>query len=119
MSTKLKLKIKRIYDDVAKNDGYRLLVDRIWPRGVSKEDAQLDEWNKDLAPTDKLRKWFDHDPDKFDEFTQRYKKELKDKQEDLQRIKEIATDKRVCLLYGAKDEKNNQAVVLKEVLSNL
>lgn len=119
MSNKLKIKIKRVYDDVANNDGYRLLVDKIWPRGVSKEDAQLDEWNKDLAPSDDLRKWFDHDKDKFDEFTKRYKKELEEKQEDLKRIKEMAKDKRVCLLYGAKDEEHNQAVVLKEILEDL
>lgn len=119
MSKKLKIKIKRVYDDVANNDGYRLLVDKIWPRGVSKEDAQLDEWNKELAPSSELRKWFDHDPEKFDEFTERYKKELKDKQDDLARIKEMSQDKRVCLLYGAKDEKHNQAVVLKEVLESL
>lgn len=119
MSKKLKLKTKRVYDDVANNDGYRLLVDKIWPRGVSKEDAQLDEWNKDLAPSDDLRKWFDHDPDKFDEFKKRYKKELKDQEEDLERIKKMAKDKRVCILFGAKDEENNQATVLKEVLENL
>ena len=116
MSKKLKLKTKRVYDEVANNDGYRLLVDKIWPRGVSKEDAQLDEWNKELAPSDELRKWFDHDPDKFDEFTKRYKKEVKDKKEELDRIKEIAQDKRVCILYGAKDEEHNQAVVLKDIL---
>lgn len=116
MSDKLKIKIKRVYDDVANNDGYRLLVDKIWPRGVKKEDAELDEWNKGLAPSDKLRKWFDHDSDKFDEFKKRYKKELKDKNEELERIKEMAKDKRVCLLFGAKDEEHNQAVVLKEIL---
>ncbi len=119
MSEKLKIKTKRIYDGVANNDGYRLLVDKIWPRGVSKDDAQLDEWNKELAPSDKLRKWFDHDPDKFDEFAKRYKQELKDKQEDLERIKIKAEDKRVCLLYGAKDEEHNQAIVLKGVLEDL
>ncbi len=119
MSKKLKLKVKRVYEDVANNDGYRLLIDKIWPRGVSKEDAQLDEWNKDLAPSDDLRKWFDHDPDKFDKFTRRYKKELKDKKEDLERIKEMAKNKQICLLYGAKDKESNQAVVLKDVLESL
>lgn len=119
MKKKLKLKIKRVYEDVANNDGYRLLVDKIWPRGVTKEAAQLDEWNKDLAPSDELRKWFDHDSDKFDDFKKRYKKELKDKQEDLDRIKEIAQDKQVCLLYGAKDQEHNQAVVLKDLLEGL
>lgn len=118
MSKNLKIKTKRVYDDVANNDGYRLLVDKIWPRGVSKEDAQLDEWNKDLAPSDDLRKWFDHDEEKFDEFTKRYKKELKENKDELERIREIAKDKRVCLLYGAKDEEHNQAEVLKDVLEN-
>lgn len=119
MSAKLKIKLKRVYDDVANNDGYRLLVDKIWPRGIKKEDAQLDEWNKDIAPSSELRKWFGHDPDRFDEFAQRYKKELKDHKEDLERIIKMAKDKRVCLLYGAKDEAHNQAVVLQEVLENL
>ena len=119
MSGELKIKLKRVYDDVANNDGYRLLVDKIWPRGVKKEDAQLDEWNKDIAPSNELRKWFGHDPDKFDEFTKRYKKELKSQKEELVRIKKMAKNKRVCLLYGAKDEKHNQAVVLKEVLKDL
>ncbi|TVZ28627.1 uncharacterized protein YeaO (DUF488 family) [Gillisia sp. Hel_I_86] len=118
MSKKLKIKTKRVYDEVSNNDGYRILVDKIWPRGVSKENAKLDEWNKNLAPSDELRKWFDHDPNKFKEFNQRYKKELKDKQEDLERIKEIAQDKQVCLLYGAKDKEHNQAAVLKEILKS-
>lgn len=112
-------KTKRVYDDVANNDGYRLLVDRIWPRGVSKEDAKLDEWNKDLAPSTDLRKWFDHDADKFEEFSKRYKKELKAQDDELKRIKKIAKDKQVCILYGAKDEKHNQAVVLKSVFESL
>ncbi len=77
------IKTKRIYEDPSDNDGYRILVDRIWPRGVSKEDAKLDDWNKDIAPSDKLRKWFDHDPDKFDEFAKKYRKELDDQKEDL------------------------------------
>lgn len=119
MSKNLKIKCKRVYDDVANNDGYRLLVDKIWPRGVSKEEASLDEWNKDLAPSDELRKWFDHDEDRFEEFSSRYKKELDKHQEDLKRIAEMAEEKRVCLLFGAKDEEHNQAVVLKSVLENL
>jgi len=119
MSDRLKIKLKRVYDEVANNDGYRLLVDKIWPRGIKKEDAQLDEWNRDIAPSSDLRKWFGHDPDKFDAFAKRYKKELDNQKEDLKRIKEMAKDKRVCLLYGAKDEAHNQAVVLKEVLEDL
>lgn len=118
MTKKLKIKCKRVYDDAADNDGYRLLVDRIWPRGVSKEEAKLDEWNKDLAPSTQLRKWFDHQEERFDEFTKRYKTELEDHKEDLNRIKKLAQDKQVCLLFGAKDEEHNQAVVLKDVLES-
>lgn len=116
--SKKPIAIKRIYEDPANNDGYRVLVDRIWPRGVSKEDAKLDEWPKEIAPTDDLRKWFDHDPDKFHEFKKRYKKELKDHQDKLDGLVKKSTEKKVTLLYGAKDEEHNQAVVLQEVLEN-
>lgn len=112
------IRIKRIYEDPSKNDGHRILVDRIWPRGVSKEDAQLDDWPKDIAPSDELRKWFDHDPDKFDEFDKKYRKELKDKKEELDKIRKKAKDKTVTLLYGAKDKEHNQAVVLRKVLQD-
>lgn len=110
------IKIKRVYDEYAKKDGYRILVDRIWPRGVSKEDAKLDKWNKEIAPSDELRKWFDHKEERFEEFKKRYKKELEDHQDDLKEIKKIANEKTVTILYGAKDEKMNQAVILKEIL---
>lgn len=111
--------IKRIYEEANKNDGYRLLIDRIWPRGVSKEDADLDDWKKELAPSTDLRKWFDHDPEKFDDFKKKYKKELEDKTDTLKAVKKIAKSKKLTLLYGAKDEKHNQAVVLKEILEHL
>tara|TARA_R110002049_G_scaffold297831_2_gene487212 strand:+ start:555 stop:830 length:276 start_codon:yes stop_codon:yes gene_type:complete len=88
----------------------------IWPRGISKEDAKLDDWNKDLAPSNKLRKWFDHNPDKFDEFARKYCEELKDKKVNLNDIRKKAKSKTVTLLYGAKDTEHNQAVVLQEVL---
>ncbi|MDT7827452.1 DUF488 domain-containing protein [Pricia sp. S334] len=114
----MKIKTKRIYDDPAKNDGHRILVDRVWPRGVSKEDAELDDWPKEIAPSDELRKWFDHDPDKFEEFAKKYRKELKDHKEELDKIRKKAKDKTVTLLYGAKDTENNQAVVLQELLNN-
>ena len=117
MSTK-PIQTKRIYEDPASNDGYRVLVDRIWPRGVSKEDAKLDDWLKEIAPSDELRKWFDHDPDKFNEFKKRYKKELKDHEDELDELAGKSTEKKVTLLYGAKDEEHNQAVVLKEILKN-
>lgn len=111
-----KILIKRIYDPTAENDGYRILVDRIWPRGVSKENAHLDEWIKEVAPTDPLRKWFDHDPKKFTEFEERYRNELMDRSDTLQQIRKIAADRTVTLLYGAKDTEHNQAIVLQKVL---
>ncbi|SDE47565.1 Uncharacterized conserved protein YeaO, DUF488 family [Pricia antarctica] len=110
------IKTKRIYEDPSDDDGYRILVDRIWPRGVSKEDAKLDDWNKNIAPSDKLRKWFDHDPDKFDEFAKKYRKELDDKKEDLTAIRKKAEKQKVTVLFGAKDTEHNQAVVLQKVL---
>jgi len=110
------IKTKRIYDDYAKDDGHRVLVDRIWPRGVSKEKAKLDDWCKEIAPSSELRKWFNHKEDRFDEFRNRYKKELKKHEKDLKKLREIAQEKRLCLLFGAKEKKRNQAVVLKEVL---
>ena len=108
--------IKRIYEAPAKDDGYRLLVDRVWPRGISKVDAHLDEWSKDIGPSTELRKWFGHEPPKYAEFKKRYVKELKEQREELDRIRGLARKERVCLLYGAKDEEHNQAVVLREVL---
>lgn len=106
-------KLARIYDKHIP-DGKRVLVDRVWPRGISKEDADLDEWLKDIAPSSELRKWFDHDPDKFSDFKKKYKDELKDNDA----VKELKDMKgTVVLLYGAKDEKHNHAVVLKAYLS--
>lgn len=110
------IRIKRMYEEAHDQDGYRILVDKIWPRGISKEEARLDDWKKDIAPSDGLRKWFDHDPDKFDEFSEKYRKELKDKKEILDGIRKIAKEHRVTLLYATQDEKYNQAIVLKEVL---
>lgn len=110
------IQIKRVYDDPSESDGYRILVDRIWPRGVSKEEAKLDEWNKDLAPSTELRKWFDHDPDKFEDFSKEYEKELEYNTADLKNLHDKAKNQTVTLLYGAKDTKCNQAVVLKEVI---
>lgn len=112
------IKIKRIYDEPSKDDGYRILIDRLWPRGVSKSAAKLDNWNKDIAPSNKLRKWFNHDPDKFDEFTKKYNEELKLNIANLTEIRKKAEEQTVTLLYGAKDTKHNQAVVLKNALKN-
>lgn len=111
-----KILTKRIYEAVADSDGYRILVDRLWPRGISKNEAHLDDWIKEAAPTDRLRKWFDHDPEKFDGFEKKYREELKDKVEIIEKIRRKAADKTVTLLYGAKDTEHNQAIVLQKVL---
>lgn len=110
------LQTKRIYEDPSREDGYRVLVDRLWPRGVSKEEARLDEWLKEIAPSTELRKWFDHDPNKFDEFSGRYKGELTQKEKVVDHLLKIAEEQHVTLLYAAKDEEHNHAKVLKEFL---
>jgi uncharacterized protein YeaO (DUF488 family) len=110
--------LKRVYDEFKEDDGFRVLVDRLWPRGVSKEKAHVDLWLKDIAPSDALRKWFNHDMEKWAEFKKKYKEELKGKKELLDQLKELEKKhKKVTLLFGAKDEEHNQAVVLKEILS--
>lgn len=116
MSTRIWL--RRAYDDPTHNDGYRVLVDRIWPRGVSKDDLELDAWEKDLAPSDDLRKWFDHDPERWDEFQVRYRDELDADAASkiLDRLVDRIESGRITLVYGAKDEEHNQAVVLRDVL---
>jgi len=115
------VQIKRVYEEAKKADGMRILVDRVWPRGMSKEDAQVDEWLKEIGPSKELRQWFDHDPNKFDEFKEKYKEELnnsEEQQEELEKLKDWTKEhkKNITLVFGAKDEKNNQAVVLKEIL---
>ncbi|HET6527870.1 MAG TPA: DUF488 domain-containing protein [Balneolaceae bacterium] len=111
------IQLKRAYDDLSDHDGCRVLVDRIWPRGVSKEKLQLDEWLKEIAPTKELRQWFDHDPEKFDEFKKRYKKELEDHQEQVEKLISLAENNdELTLIFAAKDEEHNNAVVLKEYL---
>jgi DNA-3-methyladenine glycosylase len=109
--------IKRVYDEAAPDDGYRVLVDRLWPRGVSKERAKLDVWLKEVAPSQELREWFGHKPERFKEFKSRYEKELRDNPavEELRTI--IKEHPKVTLLYGAHDPKDNQAVVLRDFLS--
>lgn len=109
------IKIKRIYETPLDGDGFRVLVDRLWPRGVSKDKAKIDLWLKDIAPSDQLRKWFAHDPAKWMEFKRRYFKEL-DKKKDL--IDQISKrDKNnITLLYAAKDDKHNNAQALKEYI---
>lgn len=116
MSGSLDIRLKRVYDKAAENDGHRVLVDRIWPRGISKEKAKVDEWLKDLGPSTDLRKWFDHDPEKFDRFRDRYIGELDDHRDELAELRDHARDGRLTLVYSAKDEEHNQAVVIAEVL---
>lgn len=117
--SRLKIVIKRIYDDADGADGQRVLVDRLWPRGVSKAHAQIDHWFKDIAPSQDLRTWWDHDRDRFDEFAEKYEHELSDddhvEQVD-QLIKLIHDNERVTLLFAAKDESVNHAKVLQEFL---
>lgn len=113
------IKIKRIYDPPELEDGYRILIDRLWPRGIGKEKAKLDEWNKNIAPSTELQKWFDHKEERFEEFSLRYQEELKTHYSELERLFEIAKKQNLCLLYGAKNPNNNQAVVLKAILLKL
>lgn len=111
------IQIKRAYSEPDDDDGGRVLVDRLWPRGVSKEDLQHDEWLKEVAPSDDLRKWYDHDPEKFEEFSKRYKKELKDHQEQIEKLLSLHKNhSKLTLIYAAKDEEHNNAVVLREYL---
>ena len=108
--------LKRVYDPPANSDGRRILVDRIWPRGITKADLQIDAWLKDLAPSTELRKWFEHDPAKWDEFRKRYAGELEQRSEALEELVEKARAGRVTLVFSAKDTEHNNAVALKEHL---
>jgi uncharacterized protein YeaO (DUF488 family) len=110
------VKIKRIYDPPSKDDGRRILVDRLWPRGIKKDEARIDEWLKDIAPSDKLRKWFSHDPSKWQEFKRRYIDELKGKRELLERLRAESKKGTITLLFAARDKEHNNAAVLKEVI---
>lgn len=108
--------IKRIYEEPSEDDGYRVLVDRLWPRGVSKEEARLDEWMQTIAPSPELRKWFDHEPEKFGDFKKRYETELAEKENLVNELTEKADGRTVTLLYAARDEVHNHAVVLRDFL---
>jgi len=111
------IQIKRAYEPPSPKDGKRILVDRLWPRGLKKSDAAIDRWLKDIAPSTALRKWFAHDPAKWPEFKARYKAELKHSSAQLSLLKQAITKGPATLLYGAKDTEHNQAVVLQELLS--
>jgi uncharacterized protein YeaO (DUF488 family) len=108
--------LQRAYDPPAKSGGRRILVDRVWPRGIAKHDLRIDAWLKDLAPSTELRKWFGHDPKKWDEFRKRYARELEQRSEALEELLEKARAGHVTLVFGAKDAEHNNAVALKEHL---
>lgn len=110
------IRVRRIYEPASDDDGYRVLVDHIWPRGVSKERARLDEWLKEVAPTSRLRRWFGHDPERWEEFKRRYSAELAGRSDTLRRLREKAGRGNVTLLFAARDEHHNNAVALKDYL---
>lgn len=113
------IKIKRIYDLPLAEDGLRILVDRLWPRGITKERAAIDYWYKEITPSNDLRKWFDHKSEKFKEFSDLYSEELKSQEEILKKIKLLSRKKPLTLIYAAKDPKINHAIVLKKVLEKI
>lgn len=110
------VRVKRIYDDPEERDGHRVLVDRLWPRGVSKERARLDRWMREIGPSDELRTWFGHDPARWDEFVDRYHRELDGRPELVAELEELAADGPLTLLYSARGEAHNQAVALAAYL---
>ena len=113
----MKIKIKRVYEKPDKKDGIRILVDRLWPRGLTKRRADIDLWLKDIAPSTELRKWFGHAPEKWKAFRKRYHQELKKNIEQIELLKKQLKKGTVTLVYGAKDEEHNEALVLKELFN--
>jgi len=111
-------KIKRVYEVPNENDGVRILVDRLWPRGLTKQKAKIDFWLKEIAPSETLRKWFAHKPERWFEFKKKYQDELSVKGDILNTIKEKGEEKNITLLYAAKDRLHNNAIALKECLKN-
>jgi uncharacterized protein YeaO (DUF488 family) len=114
---KLDIRLKRAYLAPSADDGVRILVDRVWPRGVRKSDAAIDRWMKEIAPSTELRRWFGHDPARWDEFQRRYKAELSKDTELLNELREAAKKGALTLVYSAHDEAHNQAVILRDVLT--
>jgi uncharacterized protein YeaO (DUF488 family) len=110
---------KRAYDKSSLRDGRRILVDRVWPRGISKARARIVEWRKDLAPTTSLRKWFGHDPARWSEFRRRYRRELKRSMGEIEKLAHLSRKETITLVYGAADQEHNQAVVLKELIDEV
>jgi uncharacterized protein YeaO (DUF488 family) len=112
----LDVRAKRAYDPAEDGDGYRVLIDHVWPRGVSRERARLDDWARELAPSDELRRWFDHVPERFGEFRSRYRAELNDKRERVEELRRRARKGTLTIVYAARDREHNNAVVLSELL---
>ena len=115
----MQLLLKRVYESASSDDGVRILVDRLWPRGLSKDAAKIDLWLREIAPSTALRRWFNHEPDKWDEFRQRYSAELMENAGAVRSILEKASSSKVTLLFAAKDETRNNAVALREYLVRL
>jgi uncharacterized protein YeaO (DUF488 family) len=114
----MNIQIKRVYEEPTRDDGTRILVDRLWPRGLTKEKAKVDLWLKDVAPSTELRKWFAHDPARWTEFQARYREELKHNHEALSLLQEATAKGPATLLYGARDQQHNEAVVLQKLLKS-
>ena len=112
------IRVKRVYEPSAAKDGRRVLVDRLWPRGLTKADAQIDFWPKELAPSNELRKWYGHDPKKWPQFKRRYFKELAGKPDDVESLLKLVRGKKVTFLFGSKEEQLNNAVALKEYVES-
>ena len=112
------VKLKRVYDEPSEDDGTRILVDRLWPRGLTKEKAHIDLWLKEVAPSNELRKWFAHDPEKWPEFQARYHAELNQNPTQVALLKQAVAKGRATLVYGAKDEEHNEAIVLQKLLNH-
>lgn len=112
-----RVQVKRVYEPAAQSDGFRVLVDRLWPRGISKERAALDLWLKEIAPSAELRRWFGHDPKRWRQFKARYRAELREHGSELALLRSRARKGSVTLLFGARDVEHNEAVVLKEILT--
>ncbi|MCC6543278.1 MAG: DUF488 domain-containing protein [Nitrospirae bacterium] len=112
------IKLKRVYEPAESSDGQRILIDRLWPRGLTKEKAKIDVWLKDIAPSTELRQWFGHDPSKWNEFKKRYISEIKKNNDAASQLTALLIKGNTTLVYGAKDEQHNDAVVLKEYFGN-
>jgi len=112
------LKVKRIYETASSDDGKRILVDRLWPRGIKKSEVKIDEWLKEIAPSDELRKWFAHDPSKWQAFKRKYAHEIEEKSDLIQQLRKETEREAVTLVYSAKDNEHNNAVALKEIIEH-